>query len=133
MTIDKNLLIDRIKTAYNIRTDYELAKHLSIAATTVSSWRSRNSIDFDIIYAKCEQINWNYLILGVGPYFIQCGEQNDKTTCQPNNAAFYSEVELLRSLAERNDQLAAILNLEINRLKSELERIRNTDRMATDE
>lgn len=133
MTIDKSTLINRLKEAYNIKTDNDLAKQLSIAATTVSSWRRRNSLDFDIIHANCKGINWNYLIYGIGPYFIQCEEQDDKSDCPPKEASLSSETDLLRSLAERNDQLVGILIQEINRLKTELDRIGGTTELRSNE
>ncbi len=122
MNIDKNLLISRIKDAYKIKTDTDLAKFLGVATTTLASWKTRNNIDFERIYAKCANLNWNFLIYGIGPYFIQCDEQEDKTKCQPKTESFKSEIEVLRSMAEKNDQLVGILIEEITRLKSELQR-----------
>lgn len=120
--MDKNLLINRIKEAYKLKTDTELARFLGVATTTLSSWKTRNNIDFERIFARCANINWNFLIYGIGPYFIQCDQQEDKTKCQPKTESFKSEIEVLRSIVEKNDQLVGILIQEITRLKSELQR-----------
>jgi len=64
-----NIILDRIKEAYNMRSDVELARFLDRDATTISSWRKRNTIDWDLILAKCKDINRNYLIDGDTPIF----------------------------------------------------------------
>lgn len=62
--ISKQIILDRIKVHYNFQSNAELARFLGIAPTTLSSWYSRNSIDYDLIFAKCEDINLEWLIRG---------------------------------------------------------------------
>ncbi len=42
------------------------AKKIGVAPQTVSTWLARNTFDFDIIYAKCEGINADFLFTGEG-------------------------------------------------------------------
>jgi len=64
--INKIAVIERIKEANNIKSDAKLASYLGIAPTTLSSWRSRGTLDMDVIYAKCEHINLDWLLTGKG-------------------------------------------------------------------
>ena len=59
--LDKTCVLDRIKEYYGLNKKVELAEFLGIAPTTLSSWYSRNMIDFDVIYAKCVDIDLNWL------------------------------------------------------------------------
>ncbi|NPV35104.1 MAG: hypothetical protein HPY80_00390 [Bacteroidales bacterium] len=59
-------IIERLKTYFQIVTDIELAKILGIKPNTISTWRNRNSIDWNLIFAKCENINLNWLLTGEG-------------------------------------------------------------------
>ena len=64
--IDKTLILSRIKNVKNFKTDAELADFLGINTSTLSNWYSRNSIDFDILFSKCEDVSLDYLLNGEG-------------------------------------------------------------------
>lgn len=57
-------VIDRIKNAYNMTSDTELADHLGIAPSTLSTWKKRNSLDYELIFSKCEDLRADYIIYG---------------------------------------------------------------------
>lgn len=42
------------------------AKKLGVAPSTVSSWLARDTMDYDLIFAKCENISSNWLMTGEG-------------------------------------------------------------------
>lgn len=63
---DISLIISRIKSYLNIKTDSDLAHFLGIKQPTISSWRSRNTLDYDLIITKCNKIDANWLITGKG-------------------------------------------------------------------
>jgi len=42
------------------------AKYLGVAPSTISTWISRNSLDYDLIFAKCKNISPNWLLTGEG-------------------------------------------------------------------
>ena len=44
----------------------QLADMLGISKSTLSNWRARNSLDYTILFSKCEHINYNWLITGEG-------------------------------------------------------------------
>lgn len=63
---DKSLILSKIKSHYKFKTNEEFADFLGIAPTTLSSWSRRNSIDTELIYAKCTDIDANWLLTGKG-------------------------------------------------------------------
>ncbi|MCE7934592.1 MAG: hypothetical protein DYG96_08360 [Chlorobi bacterium CHB2] len=59
-------ILDRIKTAYQLETDANVAKFLNIATSTLSSWKKRGRANYVRIFAKCEDLNLHWLITGEG-------------------------------------------------------------------
>ena len=62
----KQDVLNRLKEAYNIRKDTELAALLGVSKSTLSNWSSRNTIDYDRVFALCEHINIDWLLTGRG-------------------------------------------------------------------
>lgn len=60
-------IIERLKAYFQIVTDIELSKILEVKPNTISTWRNRNTIDWELIFAKCDNINLNWLLTGEGP------------------------------------------------------------------
>jgi predicted transcriptional regulator len=59
-------IIERLKIFHGVDTAYELAQILGIAESTLSGWKSRSTIDYELIFSKCEDVNLNWLIYGEG-------------------------------------------------------------------
>ena len=66
MKKDNSLILNSIKNHYSFKTDVDFANFLGIAPQTLSSWHKRNTIDYELISAKCVGINANWLISGKG-------------------------------------------------------------------
>lgn len=64
--IDSREILDRAKVALNATSDMQLADLLGISKSTLSNWRARNSLDYTILFSKCEHVNYNWLITGEG-------------------------------------------------------------------
>lgn len=62
--IDKKLILQRIKESNNLKTDRELADFLGISKSTLSNWYYRDSIDYDLVFSKCEYVDKNWLLTG---------------------------------------------------------------------
>ena len=62
----KEEILNRLKQAYNIQKDTELASLLGVSKSTISNWISRNSIDYDRVFSLCEHINIDWLLTGRG-------------------------------------------------------------------
>lgn len=66
---DKTLIIKRLKEAYNLRSNVKLAKFLGVSAQVLSNWQNRNTVNYDTIFSKCEDLNLDWLISGEGEVF----------------------------------------------------------------
>ena len=64
--LNKTLILNRIKEACGFTKDGELADFLGINKSTLANWYSRNSIDFDLVFSKCENISVDWLLFGIG-------------------------------------------------------------------
>ncbi|MEP0004543.1 MAG: hypothetical protein ABJ387_03685 [Balneola sp.] len=62
-----DLILDRVKRLFNLRSDADLATFLGNKPGTISAWRSRKSIDLPLVLAKCREANAHYVVFGVGP------------------------------------------------------------------
>ena len=61
----KSSILDRIKEAYRLKNNAELARFLGVKPNTISNWYARNSIDYDIIFSKCDDLDLTWLINGI--------------------------------------------------------------------
>ena len=59
-------IIDRAKSGLGLSSDIELAKHLGVSKSTLSNWKSRNTVDYDVLFSKCKHLDLNWLITGNG-------------------------------------------------------------------
>jgi len=66
MKFDKEVILSEIKSHYKIKTDADFARFLGIKPQTLSSWYSRNVFDIELLYAKCVDIDANWLLTGKG-------------------------------------------------------------------
>jgi len=121
--IDKCIVLDRIKSIYDLKSDLELAKFLKIPPSTLSSWRQRNSLDMDVIHSICVDINWNYLIRGIGDPFTNGGDAAISQVTKIKMESLVEENKTLRqylksvqNAADTKDKLIEMLQGEIDRL-----------------
>jgi len=66
MIIDKALILNKIKEHYSFKSDAAFARFLEIKPQTLATWYSRNTFDIELLYAKCEGIDGNFLLSGNG-------------------------------------------------------------------
>ena len=50
----------------NIKKDVELANALGVAQNTISAWKKRNSMNYDLLFSTCEayNIDLNWIVYG---------------------------------------------------------------------
>jgi len=70
-------ILSRLKEVYNLRYDSELANLLGVKQSTLSTWKSRNNIDYDLIFAFCENINIDWLLTGEGEKYKKKDKDKD--------------------------------------------------------
>lgn len=67
-----DFFLKRLKSALNFNTDTELAAFLEVSDQTLSNWKARNSVKYDIVFTKSvkENVNLHWLFTGQGEMFI---------------------------------------------------------------
>ena len=65
-----SLIIDRLFAFFNVNSNVALSQKLGVSQTTLSNWKARNTIDYNILFTKCEGVNWNWLLFGTGPMIL---------------------------------------------------------------
>ena len=60
-------ILDRVKMAYGISSDAELARFLDVGRSTPHTWRKRDSPDFDVLFSKCGDLSFEWLLRSDGP------------------------------------------------------------------
>ena len=66
MNVDKKLILSEIKLHQGLKTDAGFARFLDIKPQTLNSWYARNTFDIELLYAKCVDINPDWLLSGRG-------------------------------------------------------------------
>lgn len=62
-----DLVLNRVKSAYHIDSDADLARFLRVNASTVATWRKTATMKFDRIFEFASALNMNWLLYGEGP------------------------------------------------------------------
>lgn len=69
-----NSILERIKKAYHLETDAEVADFLGINPSTLSMQKNRGRLNLELIIRKCPEINKNWLLHGQGPIRLSQSE-----------------------------------------------------------
>ena len=65
--MNKTQMLERLIHYYTKGNKAQFAKRLGVSAQTISAWITRNTCDIELIYAKCRDINPQWLLTGEGP------------------------------------------------------------------
>lgn len=58
------LIINRLREVFEVSSDLQLSKKLGLGNTTVGNWRNRNTVDYELVISKCENVDLNWLFRG---------------------------------------------------------------------
>lgn len=75
MENDILLIINRFKKAKKISSDRELASFLVVSTATICNWKTRKSINYDVLFKKSENISLDWLITGKGSMRCDASER----------------------------------------------------------
>jgi len=64
-TLNANLILNRLKKALKINRDIQLSEFLNVRPNTISTWKKRNTLDYNAIISICElyEIDLNEIFL----------------------------------------------------------------------
>ncbi len=63
---NKSLILNEIKINLGFKTQKEFAAFLGVNEKTLSSWYSRDTIDYELVSTKCRNISAEFLLRGEG-------------------------------------------------------------------
>lgn len=65
--LDATIVLNRLKLYLNVKTDVQLSTLLNVKPNTITSWKKRNSLQFESIIDICElnQVDLNELFYGI--------------------------------------------------------------------
>lgn len=117
--IDKTKILDALIKYYKFKSKYKFAAFIGIKQSTLSSWYSRNTVDWELIFTKCNDIDFETLIktykaVPSAHSLEKKGEEaapvnmKNKQNDYPPNA-----LQMIKELAAEN----ALLKKEIDELK----------------
>lgn len=112
--MDKSQIINEIKSHLNIKTDSELANELGVSQPTISAWRKRNTLDYELIITKCKIFNPEWLITGKGNILKNDIRSNEI------NIDFKELAETRKELLDYKDKEIKELKDQINILRSKI-------------
>lgn len=107
--LDVNEILDDIRHYLKVNSDAELANFLGVKPSTVSSWRKRNSLDFELIYAKCNNIDANWLLTGKGEMLKEKIDPRAKEKIEWFNDRMLEKDYLIRGMKSRIEELESEL------------------------
>ena len=99
------------------------AKLIGVAPSTISSWLSRDTLDYDLLFAKCENISSEWLLTGRGEMInIQTSTFNNQTTL-PKKEGTGIEDKLLAIIADKDTTIREMAE-EIGMLKQTITQLK---------
>lgn len=136
-TFFKEEILDRLKIAVNVSSDSELANALGVSKSTISNWKNRKSIDYDLVFSFCEHINLDWLLTGRGDMIksnrtfpenhTSCpnpelgntiSKDNNNNTIPPAISNFSADT-LIRLITDKDETIRSMAE-EIGRLKERI-------------
>jgi phage repressor protein C with HTH and peptisase S24 domain len=99
-----NSIVNKLKDFLNLKTDDDLAKVLGVTAPTISNWRRRGTINYDIIFEKIDNIDYNWLL-----YDQEIDKTNDYSKVKPK------EIEINESEGKyvNSDVMQKLFDIEV--------------------
>ena len=122
-TMNKKERLEAIIKHYSDGKPSVFAKLIGVAPSTISSWLSRDTFDYDLLFAKCENISSEWLLTGRGEMInIQTSTFNNKTTL-PQKESTGIEDKLLAIIADK-DAIIREMAEEIGMLKQTITQLK---------
>lgn len=103
-TFSSKEIIERLKIGMELSSDNALADILGVSKTTLSNWKSRNSLDFPLVFSLCEHISLDWLLTGKGKMLKSNAQEDEeaapKISYNPQVGQPYYDVDFLAGFDE---------------------------------
>ena len=109
--MNKSLILKELIEHYSDGKNADFAQKLGIKPQTISSWMARNTFDIELIYAKCEDLDANWLLTGEGSMYRSSGVLN---AASPPDRDKY--IQLLESKIEDQQKIIDLLEEKVEAL-----------------
>jgi len=127
--MDKRQILNEIKCSLGFKSDADFARFLGISPQTLSSWHSRNMYNIDILYAKCVDINPEFLISGRGDILRKSSIKNQNSVVSPAHVGDKLTDDLVSSVSKGlDDDITRGLIASIQSLTHAIEKL--TDKLC---
>lgn len=87
--MDKSLILNQIKTTFNIRSNAEFARLLGISPQNLSNWYKRGTYDVNLILRKFTDVNETWLLTGEGEML----KESTEATTPHNRIRYWVDVD----------------------------------------
>lgn len=121
--MDKKERLEAIIAHYSDSKPSVFAKFLGVAPSTISSWLARNTIDYDLIFAKCENISAEWLLTGKGNMHKETNASNNEPAIDIYKDMIKAKDDLIQQQKEMIEQLKGMIDQQndmIDRLNHEI-------------
>ena len=109
--MDKSLILKELIEHYSEGKNTDFAQKLGVKPQTISSWMARNTFDIELIYAKCENLDANWLLTGEGSMYRDTAVMSG--TAPPDRDEI---IQLLRDKIDNQQKIIDLLEDKIERL-----------------
>ena len=103
-TLSSKERIERLKIGLELSSDNAPADTLGVSKTTLSNWKSRNSLDFPLVFSLCEHISLDWLLTGKGKMLKSNAQEDEeaapKISYNPQVGQPYYDVDFLAGFDE---------------------------------
>ena len=122
-----NLILERLFIYFKVGTNAALAQRLGVSATTLSNWKSRNSIDYDLLFTKCEGVNLNWLFFGMGEMYLNNYDIINKAPPVVEEDSFKDSPDRYHEIIRAKDETIDIQRKFISLLEKELRKVKQEE------
>ncbi|MBL7105470.1 MAG: helix-turn-helix domain-containing protein [Bacteroidales bacterium] len=72
-------ILNRIKKIENVKSEYAIARILNKNQGTITNWKKRNIIPFEVLYSYCnkKKISFDWLLSGKGDHLVSPEAKNN--------------------------------------------------------
>jgi transcriptional regulator with XRE-family HTH domain len=120
-----NLIIQRLQLFFDVKTSKALAQKLGVSESALSNWKNRNTIDYELLFTKCEGINFNWLFLGKGEMNSLPEQVNESP---PGYARVIGDAN--EKLVRSQQETIEVQRRYINSLEKDLAKLRQEKELA---